>query len=411
MERVIVVILLRKTVGSLFRGFLILGLAALSAGCGRAEPEAPQAAGPPPPEAAGAADPVDPAGTTGPAVPNEPEVKDLGFGLKPQRSDVADNPAGWPPVELEPATLDFGVLGPGETARGTSRIWNVGSSPLTIIKSITSCGCTAAENLDGRVIPPGGHTEFTTDMTMKSGLGEKMEKISIIFEGYTRTFVVQYFTAEVSLPIRLVPPHLPASRRDPDGGWINTSSGEIQVESTDGKPFRILRVQGEAPEYVGFDPATDEPRSEYTLRWNLQRFGDRIPWFWVVETDRPDAPLVDARVQHVSTLVPRVPDRHWQPKDLRILVGIVRAGEPFEISTGIECDPGTFPDPASAAVTTASPHLQAELLETQRDGQELDYRIRITPAADVPPGLLYEVIELYAGGYGVPLRIIGRIEG
>jgi hypothetical protein len=193
--------------------------------------------------------------------------------------------------------------------------------------------------------------------------------------------------------------------------WNNTTSGQIEVKSLDGKPFRVLRTHGAPPEYVGFDPATDEPRGVYTLRWDLTRFGKRIPWFWVVETDRPDAPVIDARIRHASTLSPRVPDRHWQPKDQRIVVGVVPAGEPFEISTGIECDAGTFPDPATAAVTTASPHLQAELLETQRDEQHLNYRVRVTPAAEAPPGLLYETIQVHAGGYVVPLRIIGRIAG
>jgi hypothetical protein len=130
--------------------------AALLAGCGG---DAPDAAGP----------------VTKPSPPAAPKVKELGLGRKPRRGEVARNPAGWPPVELEPAVMDFGVLAPGQTARGTSRIWNVGSAPLKIIKSITSCGCTAAENLGGRVIPPGGHTEFTTEMTMKSGLGEARE--------------------------------------------------------------------------------------------------------------------------------------------------------------------------------------------------------------------------------------------
>ena len=404
MESTVVVNPARRNFFTSFCGSVILAVAALTAGCGGDDPVVAKPVDLPRPEPAATA--------TAPTEPTAPKVKDLGLGRKPARGDVARNPAGWPPVELEPQVMDFGVLAPGDTARGTSRIWNVGTAPLNILKSITSCGCTAAEDLGGRAIEPGGYTEFTTEMTMKSGLGEKQEKISIIFEGYPRAYVVQYFNAEVSLPIRLTPPHLPASKMDPQTGrWSNTTSGQIQVKSVDGKPFRILRTQGGPPQYVGFDPATDEPRSEYTLRWDLERFGDRVPWFWVVETDRPDAPVVDARIQHVSTLTPRVPDRHWQPEDQRIVVGIVPAGEPFEISTAIDCDAGTFPDPATANVTSTSPNLQVELLETQRDGQRLDYRVRVTPAAQLPPGLLYETIQLYAGGYGVPLRIIGRIAG
>jgi hypothetical protein len=352
-----------------------------------------------------------PAARTAPAAKQEPPpIKDLGLGMKPQRGNADTNPRQWPPVEFEPAVMDFGMLSPGATARGTSRIWNVGSEPLRILKSITSCGCTAAEDLGGRVIGPGGSTEFTTTMTMKSGLGEKKEKISIIFEGYRSTFVVQYYTAEVSLPVRLTPPHLPASSKDQrTGRWVNTMSGHVEVKSLDGEPFRILRAHGAPPEYVGFDPATDPPRNVYTIRWDLSRFGNAIPWYWVIETDRPDAPLVDARIRHVSTRPVRVEQRPWEPKDQRLLVGVVARGQPFEITTKHEYDAGYIPDPTTAAVRSQSSFLRAELLDAQSDEQHLQFRIRVTPTASAPPGLLYGTLEVSAVGFGVPLRIIGRI--
>jgi hypothetical protein len=380
--------------------------ALLPAACGG---DAPAAENPP---AEPAPVPVKPLVNPVPAAAKSerPQVKELGLGTKPQRGGVAGNPSGWPPVEFEPAVMDFGVLAPGDSARGTSRIWNVGSQPLRIVKSITSCGCTAAENLGGRVIPPGGHTEFTTTMSMKSGLGEKMEKISIIFEQYRHTYVVQYFTAEVSLPVRMVPPHLAASQRDPrTERWVNTMSGQIEVKSLDDEPFRILRAHGAAPEYVGFDPATDEPRSAYTIRWDLNRFGNAIPWFWAVETDRPDAPVVDARVQHVSTRPTRVADRGWHPKDQRVLVGVVAREEPFEITTSFEHDAGYVPDPTTAAVSSQSSFLRAELVDAQRDDRYLQFRIRVTPTRSAEPGLLYGTLEVSASGFSVPLYIIGRI--
>ncbi|MHC4422202.1 MAG: DUF1573 domain-containing protein [Planctomycetota bacterium] len=352
-----------------------------------------------------------PAASAAPAAARQqpPPVKDLGLGMKPQRGDASKNPPKWPLVEFEPAVMDFGVLPPGGTARGTTKIWNVGPQPLRILKSITSCGCTAAEDLGGRVIPPGGHTEFTTAMTMKSGLGDKKEKISIVFEGY-RTYVVQFFTAEVSLPVRLTPPHLAASRQDPrTRQWVSTMSGQIEVKSLDGKPFRILRVHGAAPEYVGFNPATDPPQSAYTIRWDLSRFGNAIPWYWVIETDRPDAPVVDARIQHVSTRPTRVEERPWEPKDQRLLVGLVSREEPFEITTKLEYDAGQTPDPNSASVSSQSPFLRAELVEAQADERHVQFRIRLTPTASAEPGLLYAKLDLYASGYGAPLRIIGRI--
>jgi hypothetical protein len=376
--------------------FALSALALLAAGCNDAAPAAES--------------PSDPAAAAAPPE-SEPKVKEMGLGAKPQRGSVADNPPDWPPVEFEPAVMDFGVLPPGSTARGNSKIWNVGPQPLRILRSQTSCGCAAAENLSGRVIPPGEHIAFSIDMTMKSGLGDKKEKISFLFDRYQHTLVAQYFTAEVSLPVRLEPPHVPASRRDPrTGRWINTMSGQIELRSLDGEPFRVLRVHGAPPEYVGYDPATDPPRSAYTLRWDLSRFGDDIPWFWVVETDRPDAPVVDARVHHALTRVARVPERRWVSSDLRILVGVVAPEEPFEITTSLEHDAGYVPDPTTAAVSSRSSNLAAELLDAQRDDRFLQMRIRVTPTEAGEPGLLYGELELSASGHSVPMYIIGRIE-
>lgn len=336
-------------------------------------------------------------------------VKNMGRGTKPLRGIVQVLPPGALAVEFEPAQMDFGVLSPGEEVRGTSRIWNVGSEPLRIVKSITSCGCTSADDLAGRVIPPGGSTEFATTMHMKSGLGEKKEKITVYFAGDTERVAVQYYTAEVSLPVRLQPPHLAASRHD-GNMWVHTLTGEITVSSIDGKPFRILASHGRPPEFVGFDPDHDEPRNRYTIRWDLGIFGDGvIPWFWVIETDRPDAPVVDARIQHSSTVPTRQPGRPWQPLDQRILVGEVYADVPFEISTAVEYGGGRAPDPSRAGVVSESPDMTARLLEVQVDGEFLRYRVEITPGFHVQPGLLYGTIAVSAGGFDSAVAIIGRV--
>ena len=348
-----------------------------------------------------AEDPADGHGSSG--------VREMGFGYKPARGPVQTVPTGSVAVEFEPAEMNFGVLSPGAAVRGTTRLWNVGTEELRISKSITSCGCTAAEDLAGRVIPPGGYTEFTTTMNMKSGLGEKKEKITVYFEPDGKRIAIQYYTAELSLPIRLTPPYLFASNRVNDQ-WIHTMQGTIGVSAQDGQPFTILRAHGLTPEFVGFDPATDLPRSEYTLSWDLRRFEGVIPWFWVIETDRPDCPLVDARIRHSSTMPNKPRGRPWVPKDQRILVGIVQADEPFEVVTKIEYNGGYPPDPTTATVVSESTLLEAELIEAQVDGQYLQFRIRVTPAATAEPGLLYGSLAVGASGFTGSLHIIAAVE-
>ncbi len=373
--------------------FLLLG----RAGCGQGIPAA---------DAAGAAGAAGAAETR----PSGPVVPDFGRGLLPHRGPVQVLPPRSLAVEFEPAEMSFGVLSPGTTVQGTSRIWNVGTEPLRITKSIASCGCTSAEDLAGRVIEPGGYTEFSTTMSMKSGLGEKKEKITVYFEGALERVAVQYYTAEVSLPVRVTPPHIAASQFVGER-WMQTTKGTLQVSAQDGIPFRIIRSHGEAPDVLNWDPAVDEPRSEYTIRWNLERFqGGAIPWFWVLETDRADCPVLDVRLQHSSTLPARPEGRPWMPKDQRAIVGVVRRGEPFEVTSSVEYSGGYPPDPASADVVSESPALLAELIEAQVEGQHLNYRIRVTAAASAPPGLLYGAVALHASEFDALLFIIGRVE-
>jgi hypothetical protein len=207
--------------------------------------------------------------------------------------------------------------------------------------------------------------------------------------------------------VRLTPNAL--ARELVNGQWTQTTSGQVRLEAVDGKPFRVLRSQGAPPEFVGFDPARDAPRSQYTIRWDLTRFGTEIPWFWVIETDRVDCPVIDARIQHASTMPLRVPGRPWVPKDQRVLVGRVRRGEPFEVATRIEYGGNNKPQPDTATVSSWSPSLRAELLDVQPDGRELQYRIRLTPGADLSPGLLYVQLAIRASGFDAPLYVIGTV--
>jgi hypothetical protein len=326
------------------------------------------------------------------------------------RSSAANNPAGWPPIEFQPPVLDFGVLPPGGSGRAAVKIWNVGTTPLAIFRGIVSCGCTKADQLDGRVIQPGSYTEFNTTMEMKSGLGEKREKLTIFFRGYeqVRPPVIFDFHAEVSLPIRATPPHLTAL--DPQSD-MDILSGEFVLESLDGEPFRILAVNGRPPDYTEFDPTGDAPRNRYSLRWDLAPFvsAGQVPWFWIVETDRADCPIIDLRVRHRTTRAQRVPGRRWAPRDQRILLGVIPNGEPIEIETKIQFPIDTPPPVHTAYVASDSPILRAELINAWADESYLRYKIRVTPH-DAPPGLLYEKIRLFAAGGESPLRIIGRID-
>ncbi len=318
------------------------------------------------------------------------------------RSSVRNNPRNWPPVEFEPANMNFGVIPPHTIGKGSARIWNVGNKPLRILKSVTSCGCTNAENLGGKIIQPGGYLDFITEMEMKSGLSVKKEKITIFFDGYANTQVMFFYNAEVARLVQVDPPYIEALNARNQ----SFQTGTVQVVSLDDKPFSILKSHGQAPQFVGFDPSTDQPRTEYTLKWDMNQFaGKTVPMFWVIETDHPGAPLVDIRVRHASTRPDKDNTRPWQPKDQRILIDELRNGETYEFVVKHEHDRGVRPQPGTAKVICNSSILDVVIAKTKVKGRFLEFTLHITPK-NAKPGLLYEVIEIGSMGQLTKLRII-----
>jgi hypothetical protein len=323
------------------------------------------------------------------------------------RSRVEDNPAGWPPIEFEPAEMHLGILLPGQMGQGTGRIHNVGTEPLQIRASRTTCGCTSTTRLEGKTIQPGGSLPFAVSLEPKSGLGEKREGLRLIFADH-QALVTYVFRAEVSLPVRAEPPHLTAVD-DRTKQLILT--GEFELTARDDRPFRVLAVHGGPPDLVGFDPGRDEPRSSYTVRWDItdMNASGTVPWFLVVQTDHPAAPLVDLRIRHPSTKPPRPAGRPWVPKDQRVVIGPVQAGDPVEVRAKLEYQPREVPAPGTAAVRSESEQFDIQLLAAEADGQVVTVTAVVTPAAGTP-GLIYGTAFVEVSGFEMPLRVIGLLE-
>jgi hypothetical protein len=151
------------------------------------------------------------------------------------------------------------------------------------------------------------------------------------------------------------------------------------VQSTDGKPFRICSTHGMPPRYVGFDPATDEPRSQYLVEYDVADLGDRIPRYWVVETDRADAPLVDVLLRHERSF----PNFNIRMKDYRISAGVVPVGGSGEFKIRLE----NRTDPVTTAISR-SPAGKVEFVSESVGEEETEVTLRLTPAAGTE-GFLY----------------------
>ena len=357
-----------------------LAAAALLAGCGGDAP----AAGTP----QGAADTAHPAESPAPATSPAP----------PASHELISGP---PPIAFEPPVLDIGLLSMGEAGTGTVKVRNVGDRTITIRGTRATCACAYAKDLSGTVLAPGEAVDLTATLTPRGGPGKKKEQIGVIVAGYTQYLRVDVI-GEVALALRAIPPGLEAYKVG--------LQGPVEVGSLDGEPFRVLRADGKPPQYVGFDPGADAPRNKYTLRWDLSGYtAETMPWWWVVETDHPDAPQLDIRVMHEWTKIDQSRPFRWIRGDLRILGGVLRPEETYEFTTKLKYNPKNQPDPGPPQVAALTPGIRVELVAHEAIGSDMHCTIRVTVLRE-EPGLLFEKINITAGGFSSPIWFIATLE-
>jgi len=336
------------------------------------------------------------------------------------------------PYKIEPPELDFGIISPGTELRGSILITNVSDKPLTISKQISSCKCTVAQDLSGKTLQPGESVELNPLIEARTWNGTKRDKITLVFAGYSKP-ATMWVKSNVARAIIAEPPFIYAARPLNQQGTVDPETpqqqaarmaGVINLRSRDEKPFRILALNGGDVPYLGFDPARDELKSSYRIRWDLKNFDEEtcrdeqgnpmLDW-WVVETDHPDAPIIDLRVRHRCTL-PDMPvradftGRHWFPKDFRVVLDEIKAGVPMEFELPIKWVPNAEPDDTIVNVVSLSDQFTVQLLDTWDEDSLSMCRIEIIPDDDLT-GLLYGKCKLYSThpGHNAEFMIIARV--
>src|SRR5690606_17157928 len=197
-----------------------------------------------------------------------------------------------PPLSAEPGRVDLGVMKPGAKLSGSVMLTNTGDETLKIARVNSSCSCTVAD-LPKRELAPGESVELTATLESGNYIGAMQRQVRVYAEGYAGPYEI-WVVADVSYDVKADPVYI---------GAFQSDTGEVKVSEVNGKPFRILSVNSDTPTYKDFDPAKDEPRSEYTLTWSIKGIeAKNLPHWWVIETDHADAPVVDLRVLHASVM-------------------------------------------------------------------------------------------------------------
>ncbi len=270
------------------------------------------------------------------------------------------------------------------------------------------CRCTTMTDLTGSTIPPGESIEVTATLDARSIVGLRRASVQFVFEGYRPATIL--LKGEVTRAIKPTPGYI---------SGFDADHGKIKIESVDGRPFRVLSVNGGPPSLVGFDPSTDEITNKYVLEWDLRdldpdtcldRSGKPLrPWY-VIETDHPDAPLVDVLVRHRCITPERSRSRPWVLQRQEEVLGALEPGAAASFTIGIKPSGAATTDQELAidAVTVDEGPVTAVLGGLEGEGEQAEYRIEVTPDVD-HRGFFYSILRLHGGDQSAPLVVIGTV--
>jgi len=281
-----------------------------------------------------------------------------------------------------PAKYMLGDIAPESLHTRTFVITNRSATPVRISRVVTSCKCTETTDLSGQVIQPQDSIELGATLKAPATPGIKNAKVQVIFStGSPLTFELE---GDVAMAVRATPAFIGGPRG-------KEMVGNVQIKAGDDRPFTILGVCDQSPLYVGFNPASESPRSSYVLRWNLDRLtdlGKRI--WWVVYTDHPECPVLPLRIRNAATGARADAarfERHWLQDESFVNAQRLVAGVPAEFSVVIKhYNPrgrNAVEKPAwrdVRSVSSGNPEVRFEYLgSTAISDEEVRVRFRVTP--------------------------------
>ena len=316
---------------------------------------------------------------------------------KPMRAATA--PAANAKVIAAPAGLDFGVVAPHTLLEGNFKLVNTSDKPLKVLGAQPSCQCTTIE-ITGKEIPAqvsGVPGVLEVPVTMKvSATGIKTAQVKVVVEGEPLPITLD-LRAEVAYAVRMaiadaagnVQPFVDAAE---DASRLK---GVAQIFSSDGKPFRVLSVQGATPVFVNWNPQSDAPLAKYEVQFSLvSEPCEMVPKYLLVETDRADARMIDARVRHACTRISPA----LEIAEFRCNAGVVAAGGAATFDIEIKKMGGN----RIASVKAVDAKFAAELIGQRADGSSLLVTIRLTPGKEVKGVFMTAVHLIAADANGQP---------
>jgi hypothetical protein len=313
------------------------------------------------------------------------------------------------PIKVEPAEIDLGVCKPHEKRPAKFSLTNTGKTPLKVVSAKPNCKCTDLEDITGKVIQPGETLSFGVSMKMPPAPGAKKAEVYVKFEGFENVPVVPRIKAVIRMAVGAEPDHLVAIVDKKTG--VLPTDGVLTVTSGDGKPFRILSSNLQAPTYVDFDPEKDSPRNSYQLKWDISTWScEGMRWWWVIETDHPECPILPCEVWHDCTASrsdPGINTRGWFVKDRIVNLGALKTGEEQIVDVDLSISKGGAIQTITA-VEPISGDLKASLVEFKDLGggsAVLKFKVAAT---DKARGIFYTFVTVKSATGDAKLVVVGK---
>lgn len=323
----------------------------------------------------------------------------------PPRPAAQQEAAQQIPFRLRSDTVDVGVLRPSAQVDRTIEIFNASRLPVTLTRVTGTCTCVGGLPGGRQSVPSGEVAEVTITLKARPNPGPVSEVVTIWYldpeTGAERNFSVTV-VGEIALAVKAEPFFI---------NLLGERTGTIRLSTDERRPFRILSSGGAAPVYdlrgypEGEDPA--QPRMRHALSYNFTDVDDSdVPQFWIIETDHPEAPIMDLRMIHRGMIAEAAKTHPWALTHDRVILGALAPGAGIDFTMAIV----NVNQSATLEAALDSQVMGVEVIEAIPASDRVNYGLRFTVSPDAPAGFRHERLTLSAGGVDKTISVFVRVE-
>jgi hypothetical protein len=322
-------------------------------------------------------------------------------------------------VSFDPPLIQWGFLKPGEVKVLEATVTNEGHEPIRFTGEMKGCSCTKVD-IAAVEVAPGESLPFRATMTAGLTPTTKKSKISLTLQDHVAISVPT--DGEIVRGIRVSPRRVSAvnrNRQDPDGPGTAATLRRVRFDAPDGRPFRVLRVDGVDAASFPLGAGLLHPKPVHSFIFDdfnqfdpvtgLNAKGEPIKLFRLLETDHPDAAVIELPIDHPMRIaqLQRRGDRPWFFVENRFVADTVAPGDSTIVDVPLLVDT-RLPWEAPTQVRSLSDDFEARLVELVAIGRKQRARIEITPRL-VGDGAYIGDIQFESPNFSVTVPLIGAV--